>query len=68
MESTIVKEVLTPKDVMNLLGISRSTLQRLKKKGTLIGYKFSNKVYFKRSEILAAIEAGKEVVAVQEAA
>jgi excisionase family DNA binding protein len=71
MEGVLHKEILTPKEVMELLDISRSTLQRLKKKGELLSYKFSGKIYFKRSEILAAVEAGKETIeetAVQEAA
>lgn len=54
------KEILTPKDVMALLEISRSTLQRMCNKGELISYKLSGKLYFKRSEIVSAIEAGKQ--------
>ena len=57
--STTTKEILTPKDVMELLDISRSTLQRLAKKGKLISYKLSGRIYFKRSEIIEAVEAGK---------
>lgn len=54
------KEILNPNEVMELLGISRATLQRLKKRGDLPSYKFSGKIYFKRSEIMAAVDAGKE--------
>ena len=64
-------EILTITDVMNLLGISRSTVHRKKKSGELVSYKLGKKIYFKHSEILAAVEAGKEIneeTAVQKAA
>lgn len=46
--------------VMQFLRISRVTLSRLKEKGILNGYKLGGKLFYKRAEILKAIEAGKE--------
>lgn len=52
---------LDSKQVMEFLRISRVTLNRLKGKGELQAYKLGGKLFFKRDEILAKIEAGKEV-------
>jgi excisionase family DNA binding protein len=53
------KEILTAKDVMEWLEISRPTLYRLTKKGIITAYKLTGKLFFKRSEIMAVIEAGR---------
>ena len=54
------KEILTTKEVLDFLVISRPSLYRLMKKDKIQGYKLGGKLYFKRSEIIAAVEAGKE--------
>lgn len=54
------KEILTTKEVLGFLGISRPSLYRLMKKNKIQGYKLGGKLYFKRSEIIAVIEAGKQ--------
>lgn len=53
------KEILTAKDVMGWLEISRPTLYRLTKKGVITAYKLTGKLFYKRSEIIEAIEAGR---------
>lgn len=50
------KEHLTPKDVMALLGISKTTLDRRKADG-LRFYKDGRKVYFKRAEVIRYLES-----------
>ncbi len=54
------KEILTAKDVMKWLEISRQTLYRLVKQEQFTAYKLSGKLFFKRSEIMKAIENGKQ--------
>lgn len=46
--------------VIEFLRISRATFSRLRVKGELQAYKLGGKLFFKRDEILAKIEAGKE--------
>ncbi len=61
-ESTAIQPnpFLDSAQVMKFLRISRMTLNRLKGKGELQAYKLGGKLFFKRDEILARIEAGKE--------
>ncbi len=45
-------EFLTTAEALNLLGISRSTLNKLRNDGALVGYKLRHrKLYFKRSDL-----------------
>lgn len=53
------KEVLTTKDLMFMLDISRQSIYRLMKSGKLSAYKLSGRLYFKRSEVMAALEENK---------
>lgn len=48
-------EVMTPACVMELLDVCRATLSRMQKRGEFPYYKFGKKVYYRRSEILAAM-------------
>lgn len=65
MESPIVssstkeKEILSAKEVMAWLEISRPTLYRLSRDRKISAYKLAGKLFYKRSELLQAIEAGK---------
>lgn len=52
-------EVMTFTEVMVMLDICRATLNRLRRKGEIPAYRFGKRVYFKRSEILAAMEANR---------
>lgn len=54
------KEILTAKEVAELLGLHPRTITRMRKKGILIAYVFYGRKYYKYSEIAALIEAGKE--------
>ena len=48
------------KATQKLLGnVSRATINRLVQKGILEAYKLGGKLYFKRSQVIEAIEAGK---------
>ena len=44
-------EYLTPEETCNLLSITKPTLWRYVKRGTVKKYTFENKVYYRRSEI-----------------
>ena len=50
------KELLTTKDVMEMLNISRTSLYRLRDEGILVAYKIYGKVYFKKKEVFAAMD------------
>ncbi len=54
------KEILTAKEVAELLGLHPRTITRMRKKGVLIAYEFYGRKYYKYSEIVALIEAGKK--------
>lgn len=54
------KEILTTKEVAELLGVHPRTVTRMRKKGVLIAYTFYGRRYYKYSEISALIEAGRE--------
>ncbi|MCP2036965.1 helix-turn-helix domain-containing protein [Chryseobacterium sp. HSC-36S06] len=49
------KEILTIKDVCELLGINRTTLWAWEKKGTIKSYGIEGRKFFKRSEILESL-------------
>jgi len=51
-------EILTSKEVMQLLKISRNSFNRLKDSGTIKVYMLKGKLYSKRSEILVALQEG----------
>ena len=53
------KEILSAKQVMELLSISRNTFDRMRKSGKLKVYKINRKLYCKYSEILATLEANQ---------
>ncbi|MEM4847410.1 MAG: helix-turn-helix domain-containing protein [Thermosphaera sp.] len=54
-------ELLTRKDVMRLLKISKSTLLRLEKRGVLKPIRLSNrKVLYDAKDVYALLEAKKE--------
>jgi hypothetical protein len=47
--------LLTREQVLELLQINASTLWHWQNKGRIIVYKFANKCYYKRSELMATI-------------
>ena len=49
------KELLTKKETLKLLKISQSTLWRWTVKNKLSSYGIENRVYYKKSEIIAAL-------------
>jgi len=60
VQKTEVDEILTAKKVANLLGVHPRTVTRMRKKGILTAYEFYGRKYYKYSEILELIEAGKQ--------
>lgn len=52
-------EVMTFAEVMAMLDICRATLNRLRRNGEIPSYRFGRKVYFRRSEIISAMEANR---------
>ncbi len=54
------EKLITIKDVMELLSISRPTVYRLMDKGDIPSYKIGNQLRFKQSEIEAYIEESKQ--------
>ena len=50
------EENLTTKEAMNLLNCSKTTLWKWEKLGKVQKYGLGRKTYFKRSELLAAIQ------------
>lgn len=50
------KELLTRKEIMELLGIASCTLYRWQTEGIVKPYKLGGKVYFKYSEILESLK------------
>jgi hypothetical protein len=48
-------DLLSREQVLELLQINASTLWHWQNKGKIIAYKFANKCYYKRSEIMATI-------------
>jgi len=48
-------ELLTRKDVLKLLGISSVTLWNYQNSGQIKVYKFSNKCFYKKSELFASL-------------
>lgn len=53
------EEYLTRKEVCEMLKIDKSTLWRWTKEGLIAAYGAGNRVYYKRSEIEAALEQNK---------
>lgn len=52
----VLDELLTAEKTANLLGVVPQTVFCWRKSGILIGYRMGNRVYFKRSEVLAALK------------
>lgn len=50
-------ELMTRKEVSNLLGVSVVTVHNWGKKGIIKPYRIGNKVRYKRSEVLEALES-----------
>lgn len=50
-------EIMTTQEVSALLRVHRSTIHNMRERGQLKAYKFGKRVYFRRSEIIAAITA-----------
>jgi hypothetical protein len=48
-------DLLSREQTLELLQINASTLWHWQNKGKIIAYKFANKCYYKRSEIMASI-------------
>ncbi len=57
---TVQKEILSIKEVAQLLSISTRTVSRMTDKRILTPYSFYGKKYYKYSEIIKSIEDGKE--------
>lgn len=53
-------ELMTRKETAQFFSISLVTLHKWVKQGTLISHKISNKVYFKRSEVINAMSASRD--------
>lgn len=53
-------ELMTRKETAQFFSISLVTLHQWVKQRTLISYKISNKVYFKRTEIIKAMCASRD--------
>jgi hypothetical protein len=49
------EDLMTREQVLELLQINASTLWHWQNKGRIIVYKFANKCYYKRSELMGAI-------------
>ncbi len=49
------EDLMTREQVLELLQINASTLWHWQNKGRIIVYKFANKCYYKRSELMATI-------------
>lgn len=49
-------EYLTRKEVIELLHVDQSTIWAWTKRGKLISYQISNRIYYKRSEVEQAIK------------
>ena len=56
------KEILTMKATAEWLKVSRQSLHRWKNEGVIPAYFLGGKLFFKRSEILEIIDAGKITV------
>lgn len=54
------KEILSTRETALLLDVSTRTIGRMAKQSVLKAYCLNGKKYFKFSEIIASIEAGKE--------
>lgn len=52
-------DLMTREQVLELLQINASTLWHYQNKGRIIVYKFANKCFYKRSEVLAGLIAKK---------
>jgi hypothetical protein len=48
-------DLMSRKDLLDFLQINASTLHHWQNKGKITAYKFANKCYYKRSEIMASI-------------
>ena len=55
-EQPQLEENLTTKEAMGLLGCSKTSLWKWEKQGKIQKYGLGRKTYFKRSELLAAIQ------------
>ncbi|MCB0566226.1 MAG: helix-turn-helix domain-containing protein [Phaeodactylibacter sp.] len=53
-------EILTAKQVMKILDISRNTFDRLRKERVIKVYRLGRKLYCKHSELLQALESQEE--------
>ena len=55
-----LKEFYSNKEVMKLLSVSRSTLQRWRDKGTLQYHKIDGSIYYKRENIESLFESNSK--------
>ena len=53
-------EIMTSAQVMKMLKVCRTTLTRMQKRRDFPVYRLGRRVYFKKSEIIAAIDAGRQ--------
>jgi len=53
-------ELMTRKETAQFFSISLVTVHQWVKQGTLISHKISNKVYFKRSEVINTMSASRD--------
>jgi len=53
----MINEIMTLKEVEKFLSVSYATVRRMRLRGDLKAYRFSGRLYFKRSEIVASITA-----------
>lgn len=59
IDSEAAKETLSPKEVLEMLGIGKTTYQRYVRAGIITQTKIKGKVHVQRSEIENLIEEGK---------
>jgi len=52
-------ELIRLSDVAMMFGVSKVTIHTWKKKGLLPFYRISNKIYFKKAEVLASLKSPK---------
>ena len=56
---TSQNEVMTTQEVADLFKVHRSTIHKMRERGEITAYKFSKRVYFLRSELIATVRANR---------
>jgi hypothetical protein len=64
-EKSIPEDLLSIEDIQNVFKVSKVTVHKWKKKGLLPFYKMNRKVYFKKSEVINAMQHKKRKLEVE---